>query len=421
MCQNRRLPSQHPLMCCYCCSGSRPNSRPPRHHNKSRSRVVIGLGALASTWTGALALQYPQMSFVVPRRTPVGYFQRTVRRRSPRLYSTPPTNQFGTSIDSNTSSIKTNTNKPVALESSFPSEKYWQRAFAFDVPEGLCVGVQLNELSLSDPASLSSRNVDFDPDHWIRQLIHPKEVEYGIELKGDKIRKSFFAGRIAMRYALAAASSCYVNGIKEMVLKQEICDLPSDEMTTASSSDEEICLPRVSMDEPCILKDSYGRPMVPPGFLGSISHKENIGVALVAKDTDRNRNDGSVDNTTTITKGVGIDIEKIPKGESNVERKVLTPNERENLGNIEGISRAEEVLLRFSLKESVYKAMHPLINQYVGFQEAEITPNPDGTAHVQLNLKSGKHENFGEITANWRFILGRQYFLSSSSVTLKDR
>lgn len=83
-----------------------------------------------------------------------------------------------------------------------------------------------------------------------------------------------------------------------------------------------------------------------------------------------------------------------------------------------GISIEEEVLLRFSLKESVYKAIHPLICQYVAFQEAEIKPLDDGTADVKLNLKSGAHNIINKITAHWR--RHGEYFVSSASASLKD-
>ena len=80
------------------------------------------------------------------------------------------------------------------------------------------------------------------------------------------------------------------------------------------------------------------------------------------------------------------------------------------------------VSTRFSLKESVYKAMHPLLCQFVGFQEAEITPHANGTALVSLNLKNGAHKLLltEDITAHWRRIDGG-FFLTSASVSLKDR
>jgi len=34
-----------------------------------------------------------------------------------------------------------------------------------------------------------------------------------------------------------------------------------------------------------------------------------------------------------------------------------------------GIGAESEILLRFSLKESIYKAIHPFVRRYVSFQE----------------------------------------------------
>jgi 4'-phosphopantetheinyl transferase EntD len=82
----------------------------------------------------------------------------------------------------------------------------------------------------------------------------------------------------------------------------------------------------------------------------------------------------------------------------------------------QGVTRDEEVLLCFSLKESLYKAIHPLICQYVGFQEAKVTPCHDGMATVHWNHKSGIHERFRNVTAHWRRI--DEYILSSASVKL---
>jgi len=71
-----------------------------------------------------------------------------------------------------------------------------------------------------------------------------------------------------------------------------------------------------------------------------------------------------------------------------------------------------------SLKESVYKAMHPILCEYVGFQEAEITPFPDGTAKVVLNLQSGSHERLGIVvrSTSWRRLEGGKFFLTTALV-----
>jgi len=75
----------------------------------------------------------------------------------------------------------------------------------------------------------------------------------------------------------------------------------------------------------------------------------------------------------------------------------------------------------FSLKECIYKAVHPLICQYVGFQEAEVTPHSDGTASVKwmLKTKGGAEHRIGKITAHWQRLEGGKYFLSTSSASIK--
>ena len=69
--------------------------------------------------------------------------------------------------------------------------------------------------------------------------------------------------------------------------------------------------------------------------------------------------------------------------------------------------------------------MHPLINQRVGFHEAEVTPNENGTASVMFLMKNDTIQ-FDDVTAHWRRIfienengLTDSYFLTSASVTNK--
>lgn len=54
---------------------------------------------------------------------------------------------------------------------------------------------------------------------------------------------------------------------------------------------------------------------------------------------------------------------------ADLRRKVLTQREGESLGNVTGLSVEEEVLLRFSMKEAVYKAVHPLLRRHLGFKD----------------------------------------------------
>lgn len=269
----------------------------------------------------------------------------------------------------------------------------WEYILSEPLPEGHCVALRLHR---SPPYTefQSNPSNDFWTDIFqsiSSTLLHTDEIKYGLSLSDEgnpaqTKRMTFFAGRLSLRSAMNIL------------------------VTNNKNNNNHKNLDR---DKP-ILKDEHGRPDMPWGFLGSISHKRNTGIALV--DFVH-----SVDAKGRPRKGIGIDIERTFTRKQNVARFVLTKTEMEQLGHVEGVTKEEEVLLRFSLKESVYKAMHPHICQYVGFQEAEITPNSDGTATVKLNLKSGDHKMFmeEETTAHWRRMEG-DYFLTTASVTVKD-
>jgi 4'-phosphopantetheinyl transferase EntD len=166
------------------------------------------------------------------------------------------------------------------------------------------VGLQLHELSEDDPNGLTARAI-MDPDHtntntnhhWLHSLLHPEEVAYGMDRSCSNARESFFLGRLAMRQALGFG--------------------PHHVQTTDA-----------------ILKDEYGRPAVPTGFLGSISHKRGTGVALVAVDDDSVPTESN-DAAGSPRLGIGIDLEQIcSQGKSSIARKVLTKREIEDLGRI---------------------------------------------------------------------------------------
>lgn len=53
----------------------------------------------------------------------------------------------------------------------------------------------------------------------------------------------------------------------------------------------------------------------------------------------------------------------------DLRRRILTPRECDSLGGVAGVTEQEEVLLRFSVKEAVYKAVHPFLHRPLGFKD----------------------------------------------------
>jgi hypothetical protein len=138
--------------------------------------------------------------------------------------------------------------------------------------------LQINDtLNPSEPDALSPESLS-SPEHWIHVCLHPAEVAYGMSQPSDVARNTFYLGRLAMRQLVTTQDS--------------------------------------------ILKDSHGRPMLPMGYLGSISHKKNTGVALISKTVDSHS-------------GIGVDLEHSFSSKKSIAKRVLTEREMNELGRIE--------------------------------------------------------------------------------------
>ena len=98
---------------------------------------------------------------------------------------------------------------------------------------------------------------------------------------------------------------------------------------------------------------------------------------------------------------IGCDVERTSnRASAHLKDRVLTKSENSRLGGLTyedklsgervAVSKEEEVLLRFSFKESVYKAIHPYLARSVDFDEVEVDPTSDGGAIITFQLKSSK-------------------------------
>jgi 4'-phosphopantetheinyl transferase EntD len=145
------------------------------------------------------------------------------------------------------------------------------------------------------------------------------------------------------------------------------------------------------------LPDDRGAPSMPPGFVGSVSHKRTLAVAIAARDVEGI---------------VGVDLEDRAPARLRIADRVLRPPEVEALAAIAGDDpdeverrRWQALLLRFSIKESIYKAIDPFVRRYVGFLEAEVHPDNQGGARVAMHLQHG--EGPFTIDARYRWLPGR--------------
>jgi 4'-phosphopantetheinyl transferase EntD len=135
-----------------------------------------------------------------------------------------------------------------------------------------------------------------------------------------------------------------------------------------------------------ILADARGAPRLPEGLTGSISHKDHVAVALVAEAGDAGAR-------------VGVDVEIDRPRAHDIAPRILRPEELAELEGMPARERETAVLLRFSAKEAVYKALDPFVQRYVGFLEVALTVGEDGTGRVTPHLRAG--EGPFELDVRW--------------------
>jgi 4'-phosphopantetheinyl transferase EntD len=112
-----------------------------------------------------------------------------------------------------------------------------------------------------------------------------------------------------------------------------------------------------------ILKGDKGEPCWPDGVVGSLTHSEGFRGAVVGLSRD--------------VRSVGIDAEPhgvLPKG---VLDAVSIPAERRELASLPGGLHWDRIL--FCAKEATYKAWFPLTHRWLGFEDAHITFEIDGS------------------------------------------
>jgi enterobactin synthetase component D len=179
-----------------------------------------------------------------------------------------------------------------------------------------------------------------DPDAALARL--PPEEQHRAGELGPRRRDAFVAGRTALHLALASAVAGE-GGV-------------------------------------AILSDDRGAPILPPGWVGSISHKDAFAAALISPAGQGH---------------VGVDLELAAPPRQDIARRILTPREEAALPD-----RGRAVTLRFSIKEAIYKAIDPYVRRYVGFTEVELDITGDAVA-VSTALPFAIEATWREHAGHW--------------------
>ncbi|MCD4862980.1 4'-phosphopantetheinyl transferase family protein [Pseudomonas sp. PLB05] len=116
-------------------------------------------------------------------------------------------------------------------------------------------------------------------------------------------------------------------------------------------------------------------PAWPTGWVGAITHSHGWAAAVVGSARDY--------------QGLGLDVETLlePAKALRLADQILTPAEQESVQALDEDRQAFAITLAFSAKESLFKALHPQVEQMFFFQDAEILgTDPGGTFDIRLLL-----------------------------------
>ncbi|TBU93453.1 4'-phosphopantetheinyl transferase family protein [Phytopseudomonas dryadis] len=122
-------------------------------------------------------------------------------------------------------------------------------------------------------------------------------------------------------------------------------------------------------------------PQWPAQACGSITHGHSWAAAIVAPRQQ--------------WRGLGLDVERPlpPERAERLAAEILTPDELRRMARLEPEQRAWRISLTFSLKESLFKALYPLVLTRFYFQDAELLElDEQGNARLRLLL---------DLSADW--------------------
>lgn len=114
-------------------------------------------------------------------------------------------------------------------------------------------------------------------------------------------------------------------------------------------------------------------PIWPAHISGAITHSNGRAGALVALKSE--------------WQGLGIDLEKLLTTEraQRLAKEILTPDELLRMASVPAEQIALLITLTFSVKESLFKALYPLVQKRFYFEHAEVLSwTPEGLVRLRL-------------------------------------
>jgi 4'-phosphopantetheinyl transferase EntD len=125
-------------------------------------------------------------------------------------------------------------------------------------------------------------------------------------------------------------------------------------------------------------RGAAGEPLWPAGVVGAITHTRGLAIAVAGRTAD--------------TAGLGVDVEARSRRVSpGVARLVCVPEERSWIEE-RGPEAGLRLMMLFSAKESVFKALYPLEAVYLGYQDAALTWDEAGGRFVGRLLRAAGRE-----------------------------
>ena len=155
-------------------------------------------------------------------------------------------------------------------------------------------------------------------------------------------------------------------------------------------------------------RDEDGVPIWPAGAVGSITHSAGQAAAIVA--------------SAQQWQGLGLDLEKRLSAEraARLAGEILTPAELERAAGLNPQAFAGLVTLTFSLKESLFKALYPLVLTRFYFHDAELLSwSEEGRAELRLLIDLSAEWPAGS-RLNGRFAEFDGYLLSLVAIAAES-